>query len=162
MPKIGSKFKKTKQELIGETKDQKEDKNISSSTKNDDLQKLYDLNLENLKTIYFEYVETFMSRDKQSLFNLMRVVEPYINEKVLMFTFQSEQQRQSFEEIRPEVLGYINQRLKDKLEAVDVEIDDSIKLGMDKPYTPSEQLDYMLSKSPILKEAMDKLDLRLK
>ena len=67
-----------------------------------------------------------------------------------------------FEEIRPEVLGYINSKLLDKLESAFVVIDDSVKLGMDKPYTPSEQLEYMLNKSPELREAMEKFDLRIK
>jgi len=92
----------------------------------------------------------------------MRVLEPIVKESSLVFTLQSEQQKLLFEEIRPEVLGFVNNRLLMKLESVTVEIDDSIKLGMDKPYTSAEQLDYMVKKSPELREAIEKLDLRIK
>ena len=92
----------------------------------------------------------------------MLVLNPEIEGNGLKFTLQSEQQQLLFEEIRPEVLGYVNSKLSDKLESAFVVLDDSVKLGMDKPYTPSEQLEYMLKKSPELREAMSKLDLRIK
>jgi hypothetical protein len=92
----------------------------------------------------------------------MLVLNPEIEGNSLKFTLQSEQQQLLFEEIRPEVLGYVNSKLSDKLESAFVVLDDSVKLGMDKPYTSSEQLEYMLKKSPELREAMSKLDLRIK
>ena len=162
IPKINRKFKKTKLDLSENEKVNEPNIEEEKIPVVKEEHELLDSSEASLNIIYQDYLENKLTKDKMSLNNLMRVITPKIIENRLHFVLQSEQQKLLFEDIRPEVLGFVNNRLKDKLESVSVELDDSIKLGMDKPYTSAEQLEYMVNKSPELREAIERLDLRIK
>lgn len=163
IPRISKKFKKTKQDLVEPNKqDEKEEESTSKNAPENEASKKYERSHENLQMIWKDFVTNEMPKGKRSLYNLMLNLAPAFEGNSLKITLQSEQQQLMFEEVRPMVLGYVNSQLVEPLESAFVKLDDSIKLGMDKPYTQSEQLDYLIEKSPILKEAIEKLDLRLK
>lgn len=167
IPKISRKFSKTRRDLIDEPVKSIENEVPTTNAEKDEEVlaepiKKFERNHENLQLIWKNFVTKEMSQDKRALYNLMLVLAPEFDNNSLKITLQSEQQQLMFEEIRPTVLGYVNSQLLEPLESAYVHLDDSIKLGMDKPYTQSEQLDYLIEKSPVLKEAIEKLDLRLK
>lgn len=92
--------------------------------------------------------------------SLMQSIKAKIEGDVFYFQISGQMQRETIEEIRPEISSALTQLTDAKIRQFDfemIELEDTSR----KPYTDVEKLNYLLEKHPKFQEAVEKLKLRL-
>jgi len=91
---------------------------------------------------------------------LLNSIKTELRDETLIFIVKSKMHIHTIEEIRLELLRELNQLSNGIIKQIEVEMGEIEQVSR-KPYTDKEKLEFLMSKHPLLQEAIEKLQLRL-
>jgi DNA polymerase-3 subunit gamma/tau len=91
---------------------------------------------------------------------LLNSIKTELHDETLKFIVSSKMHIHTIEEIRLELLRELNQLSNGRIKHILVEMGE-VEAVSRKPYTDKEKLEFLMSKHPLLQEAIEKLQLRL-